>query len=313
MLFAQSNQIGINIDVPDSSAILHLESDSSGLLLPKLTNSEMNSINSPAIGLLINQSVGQLFFNSSDGWTRLLNQEDDGKIELHTYSRFTPSLRFRSNPRIGFTIDLDNKMKWTDESKRYFTMYQESRAFVGEVLTYIGSLVFESPSTMMLHSTKSLFEYECEPNSENYFYGLDKQGNMQTIVISQEGIASPTPVLFATKTIKNLYDQQEWRDPSDNNLITVDQYGNFKFLSSSIVFDETAGNSRLGLATLSNGAFSVTNTTVTAKDRIIVTNNKANGSVGDLYVSINPGNGFTIHSSDNLDQSEVAWIIIRSL
>ena len=46
-------QVGINIQEPDSSAILHLESIDRGLLLPRLDDAQMNGINNPAEGLVL--------------------------------------------------------------------------------------------------------------------------------------------------------------------------------------------------------------------------------------------------------------------
>lgn len=49
---AQSN-VGINILIPDSSAILHLESDSLGFLPPRMDTQQRDNINNPATGLVI--------------------------------------------------------------------------------------------------------------------------------------------------------------------------------------------------------------------------------------------------------------------
>ncbi|MGB3605702.1 MAG: hypothetical protein WA775_14940 [Psychroserpens sp.] len=46
-------QVGIGIEVPDPSSILHLESTEGGLLLPKLTTVQRDAITDPANGLTI--------------------------------------------------------------------------------------------------------------------------------------------------------------------------------------------------------------------------------------------------------------------
>ena len=51
-------QVGINILIPDSSAVLQLESNKKGLGLPRLTTAEMNAIHAPLNGLTI--------FNTTD-------------------------------------------------------------------------------------------------------------------------------------------------------------------------------------------------------------------------------------------------------
>lgn len=50
--FAQNN-IGINTDTPDSSAILDIVSEDKGLLIPRMTTSQRDSISQPANGLMV--------------------------------------------------------------------------------------------------------------------------------------------------------------------------------------------------------------------------------------------------------------------
>ena len=45
---AQQNNVGINTNTPDPSAVLHLESDSQGLLVPTLTALQRDAIAAPA-------------------------------------------------------------------------------------------------------------------------------------------------------------------------------------------------------------------------------------------------------------------------
>lgn len=56
-------QVGIGTETPHPSAELHLESNNKGFLLPRLSNAEMNAIQSPANGLLIyNTDEAQIYF-----------------------------------------------------------------------------------------------------------------------------------------------------------------------------------------------------------------------------------------------------------
>lgn len=50
-------QVGIGIETPDPSSILHLESTNGGLLLPRLTTTQRDAIVSPAKGLTIYNTV----------------------------------------------------------------------------------------------------------------------------------------------------------------------------------------------------------------------------------------------------------------
>lgn len=61
-------QVGIGTTTPDPSSILHLNSTTSGLLVPRLTSVQKNAVASPATGLLIYQidgAAGFWYFNGS--------------------------------------------------------------------------------------------------------------------------------------------------------------------------------------------------------------------------------------------------------
>ena len=59
-------QVGINTTTPDISSILDIESSDKGLLIPRLTTTERNTIVSPANGLLIyNTDSDEFQFNSN--------------------------------------------------------------------------------------------------------------------------------------------------------------------------------------------------------------------------------------------------------
>ncbi|APY10335.1 hypothetical protein BWZ22_03375 [Seonamhaeicola sp. S2-3] len=59
------SQVGIGTTSPDASSILHVESTNKGMLTPRLTTTERNSISNPAKGLLIYNTTLDLFeYNS---------------------------------------------------------------------------------------------------------------------------------------------------------------------------------------------------------------------------------------------------------
>lgn len=69
-------------------------------------------------------------------------------------------------------------------------------------------------------------------------------------------------------------------------------------------------NAKMGTATLTAGAATVSNTSVTATSRIFLTSNADGGTPGFLRVSARTaGTSFTITSSSGTDTSTVAWII----
>lgn len=71
-------------------------------------------------------------------------------------------------------------------------------------------------------------------------------------------------------------------------------------------------NATMGVATLVAGTVTVNTTKVTANSRIFITNNTPGGTVGFIHVSARTAaTSFTITSSDALDTSNIAWIIIE--
>ncbi len=76
-------QVGINILIPDSSAVLQLESNSKGLGLSRLTSQQRDAINTPLNGLTI--------FNTSDSFVEYYN----GECWLRAYERTCNDCDFR--------------------------------------------------------------------------------------------------------------------------------------------------------------------------------------------------------------------------
>ena len=73
--FAQNN-VGINDDgsEPDPSAMLHVQSNSKGLLIPRMTTAQRNGIANPAAGLLVfDTNLNTFFFFSNGAWRSMSN------------------------------------------------------------------------------------------------------------------------------------------------------------------------------------------------------------------------------------------------
>ena len=75
LFFCSNAQVGINILIPDSSAVLQLESNSKGLGLSRLTSAQRDAITNPLRGLTI--------FNTQDSLIEYWN----GECWLKTYEK----------------------------------------------------------------------------------------------------------------------------------------------------------------------------------------------------------------------------------
>lgn len=95
LIWAQQSQgVGIGTLVPDPAAILHLESTTKGLLLPRLTTAQRDAIQNPPWGLVI--------FNTTDSVVQYFN----GRCWLPAYAESCEDCNFTLtlNPTSG-TID----------------------------------------------------------------------------------------------------------------------------------------------------------------------------------------------------------------
>lgn len=74
-------QVGIGTSSPNASAVLDINSNNKGVLVPRMTKGSRSGINSPADGLLIYQTddtSGFYYYQGTNGWTRLANSSAGG-------------------------------------------------------------------------------------------------------------------------------------------------------------------------------------------------------------------------------------------
>ncbi len=97
-------QVGINTTNPDPSSILDLNSTTSGVLVPRMTEAQKIAIASPAIGLLIYQTdnVSGFWFYDGTTWISLSAPSANSSWEITGNSGTDPSINF-----IGTTDDQD--------------------------------------------------------------------------------------------------------------------------------------------------------------------------------------------------------------
>ena len=75
--FAQNVGINANGAVPDNSALLDVSSTSKGFLAPRMNTTQMNSIGSPAAGLMVfNTDSSRYFCYTGSAWLKIMAGTD---------------------------------------------------------------------------------------------------------------------------------------------------------------------------------------------------------------------------------------------
>lgn len=78
------------------------------------------------------------------------------------------------------------------------------------------------------------------------------------------------------------------------------------------IFVKEGTNATMGAATLSAGTATVTTTAITANSRVFLTNQDGTGPIGMPYISARTaGTNFVISSTNVLDASKIAWLIVE--
>lgn len=106
-LFAQNDNVGINTSTPDPSAILHLEANDKGLLVPRLTTTERDAIATPATGLIIyNTDEDQEEIYNGTCWIpSYLEECDDCMIDIN-FQQTTYTMDRNNSMALSIPVDI---------------------------------------------------------------------------------------------------------------------------------------------------------------------------------------------------------------
>ncbi len=82
-VYFAGSQVGINTDLPDPSSILHIYSESEGLLMPRMTTAQKLAIASPATGLIIfDTSLNAFQFYDGTDWVYISKSQRRDNYKL---------------------------------------------------------------------------------------------------------------------------------------------------------------------------------------------------------------------------------------
>jgi hypothetical protein len=111
-------QVGINTLSPDASAVLDITSTTSGVLIPRMIESQRNTIASPATGLMIfqtDQTIGFYYYTGAE-WTKLDGEVTQTALDLKANIAspiFTGTVTSSSGSISGFDASLNDQTSTT--------------------------------------------------------------------------------------------------------------------------------------------------------------------------------------------------------
>ena len=215
----KAQSVGIGTNSPDSSAALEIQSTEKGLLIPRLSESEMNAITNPAVGLVI-YHIGEscfYYFNGS-AWTKiqpngsitkLIDADKDTWLELEEFPQYDgiafgldSTLFFKmSNGRLeiyntGLSVFIGEDAGRMDDrtgNANVFIGYESGKLSVdGSYNSYYGTGAGERASG----SANCYFGYKSGwSNTGNYnsFFGVqsgtyDSLGSFNVFIGNQSGL-----------------------------------------------------------------------------------------------------------------------------
>lgn len=111
------SQVGIGTTTPDASSILHIESTDKGVLVPRLTNAQINAITNPANGLLVyNTDLNEYQFNCATpaipDWIKISHNMSVKYSNSDTTTNINNNGSYANIPIFG-TLD------WNDDTTLY--------------------------------------------------------------------------------------------------------------------------------------------------------------------------------------------------
>lgn len=107
---AQKGNVGIGTTKPDQSAVLDINSSNKGLLMPRMSLQQRNSIQSPAKGLIVFQTdmlSGFYFFDGSE-WKPLTSETNANSVSADP-NDWTKTGNVGTNPANNFVGTTDNQ------------------------------------------------------------------------------------------------------------------------------------------------------------------------------------------------------------
>ena len=160
-IFPTTGSVGIGTLIPNTSALLEINSITKGILIPRMTQTQRNAIVTPATGLMIYQTNGTsgFYYYSGSAWTQISNGKANSSLNnLSAITAISSSLL----PGTTNSIDLGSATKvWRNGFFSGNLTLANGTQGVGKVLTSDanGLATWGNPSVLPIGSNNQTLRY----------------------------------------------------------------------------------------------------------------------------------------------------------
>jgi hypothetical protein len=300
--YCQNVAIGNSGSNPDASAMLDIQSNSKGLLIPRLTTAQRIAIVSPATGLLVfDTNTGSFWFRKSTGWEELVDAstthwEEVGSNDLRTRNGGTVTI---SGPGAPFGSAKLNVADHAATVNTHESILSLTRSTSGTAANGIGGTIdfYNELSNGSFFPTGKIIHESVNVTPGNYassFEFLTAASGFLTTQLyvgpTSVGIGTSTPSLFSKFDVAGSINTS-----GKVTRAAVTGLANLVPLCYGIVDDEgniVSGTGNFTLLRTNTGTYSISNADIDPNSVIIATP-RSSGVVSARFATSFPDTGAT--------------------
>ena len=131
-MYCQNVAVNASGAVADPSAMLDIQSNSKGVLIPRMTTAQRTGISHPATGLLVfDTNTGSFWFNKSTGWEELVDRsnaswQEDASFNLTTKNGGTVNISGAGAPSGNGKLNVVHHAASTNSNESILQLYRST-------------------------------------------------------------------------------------------------------------------------------------------------------------------------------------------